>query len=230
MYTSLLLQVAYAATILVSAEAFVHVPSTLTRGCPASRRSFSTTRRSTPMVAQVEEGMHGTRSRFLPIIQVEDNEIMPRIVQIAGALPDLTVEDLNAVSSSPAAEMGNWQYDFSDPEGPQMGTVALPGTSVTLQLSDPVAIVSPNDKLNVSLPNDEIAECLVVIDRGVLEFEVGKFFLWDTPNGLQIRFFESQQRVIEGFVPLGKVILVYIPFLPSMTKKSTGFQEEDELF
>lgn len=35
-------------------------------------------------------------------------------------LRDITVEDIMAVGFTPAAEMGMWQYDFSDPSGPQV--------------------------------------------------------------------------------------------------------------
>lgn len=40
--------------------------------------------------------------------------------QVAGALPEITVADIMAVGCTPAPEMGMWQYDFSDPEGPQV--------------------------------------------------------------------------------------------------------------
>ena len=40
--------------------------------------------------------------------------------QVAGSLPDITVADVMAVGFSPSAEMGMWQYDFSDPTGPQV--------------------------------------------------------------------------------------------------------------
>lgn len=40
--------------------------------------------------------------------------------QVAGSLPDITVADVMAVGCTPSAEMGMWQYDFSDPTGPQV--------------------------------------------------------------------------------------------------------------
>lgn len=60
------------------------------------------------------------RSRFLPIDQLDEQTYSPRIVQIAGALQDVTVGDIMAVSVTPPPEKGTWQYDFSDPEGPQV--------------------------------------------------------------------------------------------------------------
>ena len=68
---------------------------------------------------------------------------------------------------------------------------------------------------------------LVVVDRANREFELGKFFLWDTPDaGLQVRFFENDPPT-PGFQCVGRVGLVMVPFVPSMAKKFTGFEEED---
>lgn len=40
----------------------------------------------TPQLARyIQEGMHGTGSRFLSITQLKGDELMPRIVQVAGA-------------------------------------------------------------------------------------------------------------------------------------------------
>lgn len=60
------------------------------------------------------------RSRFLPVDQLDDETFTPRIVQVAGALPDVTVSDIMAVGYTPSPDMGMWQYDFSDPGGPQV--------------------------------------------------------------------------------------------------------------
>lgn len=67
---------------------------------------------------------------------------------------------------------------------------------------------------------------LLVIDRANREFEFGKFFLWDTPSdGLVVRYFEGDPT--PGFACVGRVGIVLAPFLASMAKKSSGFEEED---
>lgn len=38
----------------------------------------------------------------------------------------------------------------------QMGTVAVPGSEVLQNMMEPVAIVAPNDELNVVLPENEV--------------------------------------------------------------------------
>lgn len=60
------------------------------------------------------------RSRFLPIEQLDNQDFAPRIVQVVGAMREISVADVMAVGASPPAEIGMWQYDFSDPEGPQV--------------------------------------------------------------------------------------------------------------
>lgn len=65
------------------------------------------------------------RARFLPVEQLDDETFAPRIVQVAGALSDITVADIMAVGCTPPPEMGMWQYDFSDPSGPQVGIFCL---------------------------------------------------------------------------------------------------------
>lgn len=66
---------------------------------------------------------------------------------------------------------------------------------------------------------------LVVLDRANREYEFGKFFLWNTPTGLVIRYFEGEPT--EGYECVGRVGVVLAPFLESMRKVSSGFEEED---
>lgn len=65
-----------------------------------------------------------------------------------------------------------------------------------------------------------------MLDRANREFELGKFFLWDTPDtGLQVRYFEGPPT--PGFQCIGRVSLVMVPYVPSMARKFTGFEEEE---
>lgn len=66
----------------------------------------------------------------------------------------------------------------------------------------------------------------MIVDRANREFELAKFFLWETPDaGLQVRFFEGE--VTPGFKCIGRVGLVLSPYVPSMKTKFTGFEEEE---
>lgn len=177
------------------------------------------------MQAAPSEGAHGMRSRFLPIEQLDDQAFAPRIVQVAGALREISVADVMAVGTSQPAEIGMWQYDFSDPHGPQMGTVAVPGCEAIFNMEEPVAIVSPNDDLNIILPEDEEAEVLLIVDRVDRNFVNSKFFLWNTADGLEVRFFESEPPL--GYECVGRVGLVVVPFVKTMAQTFTGFEEEE---
>ncbi|CAM9406045.1 unnamed protein product [Scytosiphon promiscuus] len=221
------------ALIVAGARAFVAnpnlLPSRVAGGSAAAAAATSAAVAGRPTgslsMAAPSEGAHGMRSRFLPVDQLDDEVFAPRIVQVAGMLREMTVEDVMAVGFTPAAEMGMWQYDFSDPGGPQLGSVAVPGGEQVFNMKEPVAIVCPNEDLNIQMPNDEQTEMLLVVDRANREYEYGKFFLWNTAAGLLVRYFEGEPD--PEYECVGRVGLVLAPFLPSMRKKSSGFEEED---
>jgi hypothetical protein len=69
----------------------------------------------------------------------------------------LCTQEIAAVTSSEAAEPGSWQYDFTDPEGPQMGTVAVPGSAIVTDMDDPCIIVAQSDALGIVLPQNDVS-------------------------------------------------------------------------
>jgi hypothetical protein len=147
--------------------------------------------------------------------------------------PGLSKEDFLAVTSEPAAAAGQWTYDFSDPDGPQVGTVALPGGETLTAAEDPVVIIAEHQSIGVSLPSSIVdpVDIIVLVDRAIQTFSERKFLVYDTPSkGLQIGAFLEKKDIPKGSSILGRVILVFVPFLPSMQSSKTGFQESDELF
>ncbi|CAM9423318.1 unnamed protein product, partial [Ectocarpus sp. 6 AP-2014] len=58
------------------------------------------------------------------------------------------------------ARDGHVAVRVTGPEGPQLGTVAVPGGEQVFNMKEPVAIVCPNDDLNIQMPNDERARDL----------------------------------------------------------------------
>ncbi len=155
------------------------------------------------------------------------------LCQIAGSYPGLTKEELNAVTSEPPAEMGQWGYDFSDPDGPQMGTVAVRGCEIISTCTDPVAVICEHFSLGVPLPETlkEPVDLLAVVDRSKNRYAERKFLVVDLPGeGLVIRAFATKAELPESATILGEVVFVQIPWLPCMKKKKSGFMEEDELF
>lgn len=121
-----------------------------------------------------------------------------------------------------------WQFDFSDPEGPQTGTVALGPSNVVHLCEDPVVVVSESKALGLSLSNDVNSEVLILLDRSKQDFESDKFFAFSTPDGrVDIRWLDALPINCKV---LAKVMLVTVPFLPSMKKRTSGFMEDDDGF
>jgi len=143
-----------------------------------------------------------------------------------------------AVSSDPSAILGQWNYDFSDPDGPQMGTVALPGMTSVYETEDPVVIIADHISLGVNLPPaiTEPVDLIVLCDRARTNFAERRFLVLEiqdtttTPGMLTIAAFGSKEELPMNANIVGHVTLVQIPWLPNMQKKKSGFMEEDELF
>lgn len=195
--------------------------------------SFRSTSTELSMSTTSLGGLHGENSCFLPLEQVDEEHYAPRIVQIAGVYPGITKEELSAVTSSPAPEMGQWSYDFSDPDGPQMGTVALPGCNIVASCEDPAVIIGEHFALGVPLPDalKEPVDLLLLVDRAKTGFAERKFHVVDIPGeGVIIRGFETRGEIPEGSEILGRVVFVQVPWLPCMKKKKSGFMEDEQLY
>eukprot|EP00616_Rhizochromulina_sp_CCMP1243_P010155 CAMPEP_0118962446 /NCGR_PEP_ID=MMETSP1173-20130426/788_1 /TAXON_ID=1034831 /ORGANISM="Rhizochromulina marina cf, Strain CCMP1243" /LENGTH=221 /DNA_ID=CAMNT_0006910713 /DNA_START=107 /DNA_END=772 /DNA_ORIENTATION=+ len=173
-------------------------------------------------------GLHGTGSRFIPLVQLGADEVAPRTVPVAGMYPGITVSELMAPESSPAPNLGTWHFDFTDPEGPQLGTVALPAANSVHLAEDPVVLVSKSEVLGLNLSNDVLAEVLVVVDRARTKFQRDRFFAFAAPDGsVEIGW---RDELPEGMVVAGRVELVYSPHLPGMESRASGFLEEEDDF
>ena len=138
------------------------------------------------------------------------------------------------MTSEPAAEIGQWTYDFSDPDGPQLGTVALEGSNVVASCEDPVVIIAEHTAMGVFLSDelDSPVDLVVLVDRALKNFAERKFLVLDIPgeSGLVIRAYPTKAEMPEGATILGQVELVQIPWLPCMKPTKSGFMEVDEYF
>ena len=176
---------------------------------------------------------HGENSCFLPLVQLDQDYYTPRIVQIAGTYPGLTVEEYEAVTSEPAPAPGQWTYDFSDPDGPQVGTVAIDGSQTVADCDDPVVIIAEHISMGVVLPAELVdpVDLVVLVDRSQRTYEDRAFLVIDcVGEGLKIEAFNSKAELPEGCRILGRVVLVNIPWLPAMKPTKSGFAEVDEYF
>lgn len=215
-------------TMLVgSAAAWAPLPFTAGQG-----RSFITQLQATEMATG--GSLHGENSCFLPLKQLDQDYYAPRIIQIAGSYPGLTREDFFAVNSEPPAEVGQWSYDFSDPNGPQLGTVALEGSNVATLCEDPVVVIAEHPSLGVDLPEELVdpVDLVVLVDRALKNFAERKFLVLDIPGSseLLIKAYEHKGEMPTDATIVGQVELVQIPWLPCMKPTKTGFMECDEYF
>lgn len=123
---------------------------------------------------------------------------------------------------------GSWHFDFSDPEGPQLGTVAMHPSNPVQLAEDPVVVVSTSGEMGISLSNNVNAEILLMVDRADRHFVPNAFFAFAEGDGsVTIRW---QEQVEEDQAVLGRVVFVTVPFLPAMKKKASGFLEEEDDF
>jgi hypothetical protein len=170
-------------------------------------------------------GKHGENFKFMPLLRGYPDDPFPRIIYIAGVYPDLTIDDVLAPKSPPAAEPGKWSYDFPDPDGPQLGAIAVPGSELIDSCIDPVAVIAKNTDLSVNYAEE--VECVVIIDRGNQRFSSDDFYLFQNlqDSSLSIQWMQTlpaTHRII------GKIIICMLPYSKLMKPKSTGFLEEDE--
>lgn len=170
-------------------------------------------------------GQHGENFKYLPLFRADEDEYFPRIIPIAGVYPTLSIDEFFAPESSPSPDLGTWAYEFTDPNGSQIGTVALPGSKVIYDAIDPVVLITRNTDLQVQVVEE--VEMLIVVDRGDVEIRSDNFYLISSPsNELLIRSINTKQ-IPSGFRVLGKIVLGTVPFTSAMLAKSTGWLEEE---
>jgi hypothetical protein len=129
---------------------------------------------------------------------------------------------------------GQWTYDFSDPEGPQLGTVAIESSNSVACCHDPVVIIAEHTSLGVPLPEviKDPVDLVVLVDRDANRFAERKFLVLDVPgsDSLTIGAFPTKEDLPVGAEVLGQVVICQVPWLPSMKATKSGFLEEDEYY
>lgn len=200
----------------------------------STSRSSSPSLSATRLYSKTTARKHGQDACFLPLKQLGQDYFAPRIIQIAGAYPGLTKQDLMAVTSEDAPELGQWTYDFSDPDGPQLGTVAIEGSQLVHDVVDPAVIIAEHFSIGITLPKviTEPVDLIVLVDRAEKGYAERKFMVLQVPGneGVVIGAYPTKRDMPEGAEILGRVELVQVPWLPSMAPTKTGFMEADEVF
>ena len=173
---------------------------------------------------QMKTGGHGENFRFMPITKLAPDEYWPQILPIAGILGEMTAEELYSPPQVIKPEQGMWTYDFSNPNMPQLGTVAIPGSERLYWCDDPVVVIATNEQLNIKMT--ELVEVMIVIDRADKEWDKeNSFFMFEAPdNSMSVMW--SDAGVPPGHKILGKVAVVSLPLTKSMRSADAMFEEE----
>ena len=135
------------------------------------------------------------------------------------------------MQSEEAAVQGQWTYDFSDPDGPQLGTVAVEGSEVVANCEDPIVVIAEHTSLAVPLPKaiKDPVDLIVLVDRARNTFAERRFLVIAIPgSGLEIKAYPASTDLPPDSEILGQVVMVQIPWLPSMKPTKSGFLEPDE--
>ena len=127
-------------------------------------------------------GKHGENFKYLSIMKGKSSQHFPRTIPIAGMYPEVTPEDIMAPAQCPLIMPGQIAFDFSDPNGPQLGTVAVPGSDVITFADDPVALVVHNSQLGIKMIAPDGAECVAIVDRMDLKFNPDYFYAFRNPS------------------------------------------------
>jgi len=101
-------------------------------------------------------------------------------------------------------------------------------------MTDPVVLIGDHFDLGVTLPDvlTDPVDLVMCVDRENNYFSERNFLVYAVPGKeeLECGAFNTKDEMPEGTDVLGQVMLVQIPWLPSMKRTKSGFMEEDEYF
>ena len=142
-----------------------------------------------------------TRSApLLPLYRLEEQSDMSCTIPVAGKLP-LSPNDWKQVNTVEAVEPFNL-VSYSG----RGSLVSLPGWQAILKADEPLGILCSSDRLPKSLL-EKPEEVLVIVDRGVINWDSNSYFLLEEAGELIFKWFESRPNT----PLLGQVVLVVCP-------------------
>lgn len=197
---------------------------------PVIEDTFESSETSAPF----ELGKHGAGSRFLSLSTVEAEEYFPRILTIAGRVPELTVQDFKStppVLQNRAPDDGNVFITMLPPEYKGQ-IIAMPGLEVIAKCKDPVVILIGADELSaVKLPVAEGDDVVLLIERNTeeLEFQSNKFYAWAVGDHVRVGWVKDMPSS-ESTECLGQVIFGMLEERVDLRKKKSCWEEENETY
>lgn len=178
-------------------------------------------------------GKSSQGSRFLCVSSVDSEEFYPRIVLIAGSLPDLSTADFMKTPSALYSKnpvQGNL-FLSRLPDGYDGNMVAIPGTEVLTKCGDPVVVLVPPTILSeTKLPATPGDDVVVIVDRAMDEpFDSYAFYAWDVKGKVSIGWLKEDPPAEEA-TRIGKVVYGIIEIDESLREKKTCWEEENETY
>ena len=136
---------------------------------------------------------------LLPLYRLETEDELPRIVPLAGTYP-LASQEIAAVN-----KVEN-QQPFGNITARGGSYAPVPGWQVVLKAQDPVTYFCQSDRLPKSL-SGKVEEVLIMLDRANTTWDVNSYFVVETEEKLEIRWFETEPT--EKIV--GQLVLILRP-------------------
>jgi len=145
-------------------------------------------------------GVPTRKAPLLPLYRLELEEELPRLIPLAGTFP-LTKQDIEAVKYITCEE------PFRVVEVTEkMRLMPVPGWQAVLKAEDPVGVFLRSEELSEQM-GGKSETVLAVIDRQLKTWDVNSYFLLETLEGLQIKWFPEDPNL----TILGKLVLVLRP-------------------
>ena len=121
---------------------------------------------------------------LLPLYRLELEEELPRIVPLAGSYP-LNKEEIVKV------EPVEIKQPFSYIQANGGKYIPIPGWQAVLKAKDPVGYLCPSNILPKYLGGN-VEEVLVILDRGIQDWDVNSYFVVEIEGKLELRWFETK--------------------------------------
>ncbi|CDF40736.1 unnamed protein product [Chondrus crispus] len=179
-------------------------------------------------------GKHGEGSRFLSMSAVEAEEHFPRILTVAGRVPELTVKEFMEtppVLQNRPPNAGN-MFVTMLPPGYQGQIIAMQGLEVIAKCMDPVAVLIPAEELSAAqLSISDDADIAVVVERNVskLDFDKTKFYAWAVGGRVKVGWVKEMPSP-DNAKCLGQVVFGMLEEKEELRKKKSCWEEENETY
>lgn len=180
-------------------------------------------------------GKHSSGNRFLSISSVDSEEYHPRVLLIAGSIPDLKTSDFLNIPpmlyNKPPTK-GNL-FLSRLPENYNGDFVTMPTFESLAKCGDPVAVLVPAEHISATkLPITPGDEVVLVVDRDVSELEFSKshFYAWDVNGMIRVGWVDQFPSADSNVKCVGRVMYGHLEVDNELRTKKSCWEEENETY